>query len=184
VPTTTRRTTRRSIRVAVLVAAVAVLAAACRPAPPAASNGRLPDTALTAISPECRIANDIAPQLQALLATANAQGVALAPERSAYLPPGVAGPGEITSCYRSYDMQVWWRNWYCFIGSCGMAAVPGTSKHGWGRAVDFEDQGGLMTFSSPGYDWLFANAAAYGFYQPLSNTVFGSNPEPWHWVHD
>ena len=29
-----------------------------------------------------------------------------------------------------------------------------------------------------------ANAAAYGFYQPLSNTVFGANPEPWHWVHD
>lgn len=176
-------TARRSVRVAIVVATIAVVGAACKPAPPAVSNGRLPDSMLTAISPECRIANEIAPQLQAMMAAANAQGVALAPERSSYLPPGVVAP-EITACYRSYDMQVWWRNWYCFVGSCGMAAVPGTSKHGWGRAVDFEDQGGQMGFGSPGYAWLVANAAAYGFYQPASSGPLGSSPEAWHWVHD
>ena len=160
-----------------------MLAAACVPiAPPAAWNGRMPDGSLTAISAACRIANDLAPDLQAMLAAAQAAGVDLAPERSAYLPPGVPSPPEMTSCYRSYDLQVWWRNYYCSVGQCGLAADPGTSKHGLGRAVDFDDQEGRMRFDSPGYHWLTTNAGAHGFSQPLSQTPFGASPEPWHWV--
>lgn len=175
----------RRLQVALLTGAVALLVAACVPAaPPGVSNGHLPASMLTTISPECRIANEVAPALQAMLAAANAQGVGLAPERSAYLPPGAPQPPEKTACYRSYDMQVWWRNYYCSIGQCAMAALPGTSKHGWGKAADLQDQLGQMTFTSPGYHWLYANAGAYGFYQPLSATPFGSSPEPWHWVHD
>ncbi len=171
------------VSVATVVVAAALIAAGCVPAAaPAASNGRMPDGSLTSISAACRIANDLAPGLQSMLAAAQAAGVDLAPERSAYLPPGVPTPPEMTSCYRSYDMQVWWRNYYCSVGQCALAAVPGTSRHGLGRAVDFDDQEGQMRFDSPGYHWLAANAAAYGYSQPLSNTVFGNNPEPWHWV--
>jgi len=174
---------RRLLSASVVSLASGLVAAACVPiAPPAVSNGRMPDGALTVISPACRIANDLAANLQSMLAAAQAVGVDLAPERSSYLPPGVPSPPEMTSCYRSYDLQVWWRDYYCSVGRCGLAAVPGTSKHGLGRAIDLDDQEGQMRFDSPGYHWLAANAAAYGFSQPLSNTPFGTNPEPWHWV--
>ncbi len=180
-----RRSPRRLTAALLGVVAIAVVAAGCIPVAGGgfATNGRLPDSALYTVSPECRVANDIATQFTVMLAHANAQGIALAPEKDAYLPPGVVPP-EKTACYRSYDMQVWWRNWYCFIGQCNLAAVPGTSKHGWGRAVDLQDQFGQMTFSSPGYHWLVANAANYGFYQPPNSQQGGGSPEAWHWVHD
>jgi peptidoglycan DL-endopeptidase CwlO len=167
----------RRVRLVLAALGVAALAAGCLPGP----NGRFPPSALTPISPECVVANDIAIRLAVMLAEAQAAGIGLAPERSSYLPAGVAPPPRIESCYRSYDMQVWWRNYYCSIGKCGLAAVPGTSKHGLGRAVDFEDGGGELTWSSPGYRWLYANAARFGFFQPPSVQFFGPNPEPWHW---
>ncbi len=148
----------RRLRLALAAAAVAALAAGCLPGP----NGRFPPSALTPVTPECVVVNDVAGRLGAMLAEARAAGTGLAPERSSYLPPGVAQPPRIESCYRSYDMQVWWRNYYCSIGRCGLAAVPGTSKHGLGRAVDFEDAGGELTWSSLGYQWLYANRRGSG----------------------
>ena len=58
--------------------------------------------------------------------------------------------------------------------SCGMAALPGTSNHGWGKAVDLGEPGG-MTFTSPGHRWLSANAGTYGF--------VGLSFEAWHWSY-
>lgn len=40
------------------------------------------------------------------------------------------------SCYRTYAQQVELRNYWCNAGACSNAAVPGTSNHGWGLAVD------------------------------------------------
>lgn len=40
------------------------------------------------------------------------------------------------SCYRTYSQQVDLRNQWCAQGACQNAAVPGTSNHGWGIAVD------------------------------------------------
>ena len=40
------------------------------------------------------------------------------------------------SCYRTYAQQVDLRNYWCGQGNCANAAVPGTSNHGWGLAVD------------------------------------------------
>lgn len=40
------------------------------------------------------------------------------------------------SCYRTYQQQVELRNYWCSQGACQNAAVPGTSNHGWGLAVD------------------------------------------------
>lgn len=40
------------------------------------------------------------------------------------------------SLYRPYSRQVYWRNYWCGLGKCGNAAVPGTSNHGWGLAGD------------------------------------------------
>jgi LAS superfamily LD-carboxypeptidase LdcB len=176
----------RSARLAGVVAGVALGTTGCfrmtaSPPIPASQNGRIAADALTTITPQCAIVTDKADQLQALLAAANADGVALAPEESSFLPPGVTGPPRIESCYRTYDMQVWWRNYYCSIGKCGNAAMPGTSKHGFGHAVDFQDQLGELTFMSPGYQWLTAYAALFGFAQPPSVQQGGANDEAWHW---
>lgn len=164
-----------------------LLAASCTdlwPAPVVGplENGRFPDGALTVITAQCQVVNDAAPRLRALLAAAQADGVGLTPEQSSFLPPGVPGPPQIESCYRSYDGQIWWRNYYCSIGKCQNAATPGTSKHGLGRAVDFQDQLGELTFTSPGYLWLAAHAAEYGFSQPAAQQQGSSGEEAWHWV--
>jgi LAS superfamily LD-carboxypeptidase LdcB len=76
---------------------------------------------------------------------------------------------------------VWWRNYYCSVGRCGLAAVPGTSRHGLGRAVDFQDQQGELTFTSPGYVWLVWHAPRYGFHHPAWAAPDQPDPEPWHW---
>ena len=153
--------------------------AASPPAP--GPNGQFPAGSLVTVTPECQVAGEIADQLGALLVAAEAAGVGLAPETSSYLPPGVTPPPRMESCYRSYGMQVWWRDYYCSIDKCGNAALPGMSKHGWGHAVDFEDQLGELTFTSPGYQWLVTNAARFGFSQPPSVQEGGANEEAWHW---
>lgn len=40
------------------------------------------------------------------------------------------------SDYRSYARQEYWRDYWCNQGACGNAAIPGTSNHGWGLAID------------------------------------------------
>ncbi len=53
-------------------------------------------------------------------------------------------------------------------------ARPGASMHEQGKAIDFTYGGRTIgTRSSPGYKWLAAHAASYGFYNLPS--------EPWHW---
>ncbi len=173
---------RRLVPTVALTIGLALTAAACLPASEPVQNGRLPDSALTTVTPSCRIANDLSEPLKALMWTALTQGVAIQPETQAYVAP-LPGPPSIQSCYRDYDMQVWWRNFYCFFGNCDLAAVPGTSVHGWGRAVDFEDAGGELTFASPGYQWLQAHAGEFGFVHPAWAEPGGSSPEAWHWEH-
>lgn len=70
------------------------------------------------------------------------------------------------------------------------SSMPGTSRHHWGTDIDlnalvnshFEKGEGLKT-----YQWLTANAAAYGFCQPYSpkgsERPHGYNEEKWHWSY-
>ncbi len=174
---------RRFLPAVAVAVALASLAAACMPPSEPAQNGRLPDSALTTVTPSCRVANDLADPLRHLMYTAWMDGAAVAPETRAYVDPLPIEPPRNESCYRTYEMQVWWRDFYCFFGQCGYAAVPGTSIHGWGRAIDFEDGAGELTFSSAGYRWLQANAWRWGFVHPDWAEPGGSSPEPWHWEH-
>jgi D-alanyl-D-alanine carboxypeptidase len=133
---------------------------------PGYENGFLPGYLLTQLSDDCWAENHVAPDLKRLLADAKAAGVALSAD----------------DCYRDYAGQVYWRNYYCSIGQCQLAAVPGTSMHGWGKAVDFgtgsdDDLG----FNSPGYRWLKANAARYNFNHPDWAEPGTDSSEPWHW---
>ena len=81
-------------------------------------------------------------------------------------------------------MQQWWRDFYCFFGLCGYAAVPGTSIHGWGRAVDFEDAAGELTFE---FRRLPVAEGERGALRLRASRVgrarWQSAPEPWHWEH-
>jgi D-alanyl-D-alanine carboxypeptidase len=173
---------RRALPTVVVVILLATVAAACVPTSEPAQNGRLPDSSLTPVTSTCRTVNDVADPLRHLMFTSWIEGAAVWPEESSFTAP-LPGPPRIESCYRSFEMQQWWRDFYCFFSSCGFAAVPGTSVHGWGRAVDFQDPGGKMTFDSPGYRWLKANAWRFGFVHPAWAEPGGSSPEPWHWEH-
>jgi zinc D-Ala-D-Ala carboxypeptidase len=62
----------------------------------------------------------------------------------------------------------------------GLAATPGTSEHGLGLAVDL--CGGVESGGGARYEWLRANAGAYGWDNPDWALPGGSGPhEPWHW---
>ena len=59
------------------------------------------------------------------------------------------------------------------------AAVPGTSNHGWGLALDLG--GGVQDYGTAQYEWMRANAPAFGFDNPEWARAGGSKNEPWHW---
>jgi hypothetical protein len=54
--------------------------------------------------------------------------------RAAGLPTVL--PTGAMSSYRTYNQQVYLRQQWCARGRCQNAAIPGTSNHGIGRAVD------------------------------------------------
>lgn len=138
------------------------------PAPPVGGGGtrptRVPLTTVGGIT----VNTSIAGQLGALLAAARADGVVLG--GSGYRDPS----GQIalrrqncgTSDYAIYDMPP---------SDCTPpTARPGSSNHEQGLAIDFTYAGGsIESQNNPGYLWLAANAARFGFYNLPS--------EPWHW---
>ncbi|HSO96488.1 MAG TPA: M15 family metallopeptidase [Acidimicrobiia bacterium] len=164
--TVARRRRPLGARFALLIAGVALVTTACLgSAPGGLQNGFLPDSVLQTINPNCKIWKPAASSLLIMMAYAHNDGVELTPE----------------SCYRSYADQVAVRAYWCSLGLCQFAAVPGTSVHGWGKAVDFADRNGELTFSSVGYQWLTAHASAFCFVHPPWAQPNGSAPEPWHW---
>ncbi len=82
----------------------------------------------------------------------------------------------VTSSYRTYQRQV---ELYATMPA-GYAAVPGTSNHGWGLAVDL--CGGIQVDGSGEHQWLLNHAAAFGWFHPAWALPGGPGPhEPWHW---
>ncbi|WP_432489260.1 D-alanyl-D-alanine carboxypeptidase family protein [Kineococcus sp. SYSU DK018] len=61
----------------------------------------------------------------------------------------------------------------------GLAARPGTSRHGLGIAVDLG--GGIQNASSAEHLWMDRNAALYGWINPAWAQNRGGQFEPWHW---
>jgi D-alanyl-D-alanine dipeptidase len=84
------------------------------------------------------------------------------------------GPLCVTDSYRSYSEQV-----DVYRRKPGLAAVPGTSEHGWGKAVDLCD--GVQDFDSPAHQWMRENAPRFGWFHPDWARRGGSRPEAWHW---
>lgn len=123
-------------------------------------NGRIPASALCGLSfsPGHALRCDAAERLDALAAKFQA---------------AFGHPLAITDSYRSLDAQIALK-----AIKPVLAAVPGTSQHGWGLAVDLG--GTVPSGTSPEYIWLRTNAPDYGWDNPAWARPSGSKPEPWH----
>ena len=84
----------------------------------------------------------------------------------------------ITDGYRSYDEQV-----ACRLAKGSLCANPGTSNHGFGKAVDIGGCCDINNGTGPALDWLTTNADRYGWNHPAWAQPGGSKPEPWHWEY-
>ncbi|OJV28118.1 MAG: hypothetical protein BGO26_06670 [Actinobacteria bacterium 69-20] len=129
------------------------------------SNGLIPATALCPLSAAGQLLRcDAATEWDAMSAAYQA----------------VAGsPICITDSYRSLAVQVRLR-----AEKPTLAAVPGTSNHGWALAVDMCEAGRTaMGFTTPTYLWLKANAAAFGWAHPAWAEPGQGQEEPWHWEY-
>ncbi|GIG23954.1 M15 family metallopeptidase [Cellulomonas denverensis] len=117
-------------------------------------NGRIPTTALQQVGDTGhRLWAPAAESLTRLIADAKAQGVTIG----------------ITDSYRSYESQVDVAARKGLYSEGGLAAVPGTSDHGWGMAVDLD-------LDSTAQAWMRANGGRYGFVEDTPR-------EPWHWAY-
>ncbi|MEU4194420.1 peptidoglycan DD-metalloendopeptidase family protein [Kribbella sp. NPDC026611] len=80
----------------------------------------------------------------------------------------------ITDSYRSYASQV-----DLYQRKPSLAALPGTSNHGWGVAVDL--CGGVDKYGTAQYQWMKSHAGHFGWVHPAWADQGGSREEPWHW---
>jgi hypothetical protein len=136
-------------------------------AAPASSASTPPNVDIVSVR-GIQVARQIGPQLEALLAAAEADGVRL------------GGSG-----YRSVQRQIELRRKNCGASEYDIwrkpssqctppTATPGKSMHEQGLAVDFRyNDAGIEDRSNPGYQWLARNAGRFGFINLPS--------EAWHW---
>lgn len=82
----------------------------------------------------------------------------------------------ISEAYRGRTLQTaFWNEYQAGVGN--LAAVPGTSNHGWGISIDFGS--GVGTYGSAAKVWMDANAPRYGWW-PEGNGF--SRREGWHFL--
>jgi zinc D-Ala-D-Ala carboxypeptidase len=117
-------------------------------------NGRIPREALSEIgSTGHRMWSPAARQYEALSAAAARDGVTIG----------------ITDSYRTYESQVDLAERKGLYKNGGLAAVPGTSDHGWGRSLDLRLDGNALA-------WMREHGAQYGFREDVPR-------ESWHWTY-
>lgn len=132
------------------------------PDPVIAQNGQLDEAHLCPIGDGHRLRPDAAAAFLALdAAYHNATGDRLC----------------VTDSYRSLGAQI-----SLAARKPGLAARPGTSEHGWGRAVDIGC--GVNTFDGAPHKWLARRGERFGWVNPEWAREGGSKPEPWHWEFD
>lgn len=82
----------------------------------------------------------------------------------------------VTDSYRSLDDQQ-----SLYYRKPSLAAVPGTSNHGLGLAIDL--CGGVNAFGSPEFVWMKEHGPDFGWIHPEWAAASGARPEPWHWEY-
>lgn len=117
-------------------------------------NGRIPSSALAPIGiGEHRLWAPAASAFDQMRVDAAADGVDIG----------------VTDSYRGYDEQVDLVRRKGLYSQGGLGAVPGTSAHGWGLALDVD-------VNEAGQAWMRVNAGRYGFVETTPR-------EPWHWEY-
>ncbi len=160
----------------VAAASVSPIQPGNQPTPVAgAANGLLPGADLVNVAPGCQAYRAAGPSIGLLLTEARDRDVALGTEQ----------------CYRSLQGQLSEQQVWTAAGNSACAAPVlsspsghpvGTSMHGWGKAADFSDVRGTVSFGSPGYNFLKAYAGQVGWNHPGWAEPGGSAcPEAWHW---
>jgi hypothetical protein len=145
-------------------------AAALKPRPIGRLTGRYPAVQCPG-GGSITIDGSLAHNLNAMLRTAWGDGVNLC--GGGYRDPKQQIRLRIQNCgsssYAIYRMP---------SGSCSPpTAIPGTSMHERGLAIDFRCAGhGIPSRSGPCFGWMAGHAAAFGFFNLPS--------EPWHWSID
>ncbi|NII41124.1 hypothetical protein E9228_001771 [Curtobacterium flaccumfaciens] len=134
-------------------------------------NGQIPDSALAFVAVSTTGLGD-----QYLVDTAAAAFSAL----SAAFENALGKSLTVAEAYRDLARQQYlYDGWIAKEPGFNLAAEPGTSVHGLGRAVDFS--GGVNSYGTPEKTWMNANAPKYGW-QPKGD---GFSPqEPWHFEYD
>lgn len=129
------------------------------------SNGLIPASALCPLSAAGQLLRcDAASQWNAMSAAYQQQSGA---------------PICITDSYRTFEVQVRLRQ-----QKPTLAAVPGTSNHGWALAVDLCEAGHTgMGFATATFRWLKGNAEAFGWVHPSWADPGRGQEEPWHWEY-
>ncbi|WP_222265363.1 D-alanyl-D-alanine carboxypeptidase family protein [Modestobacter marinus] len=125
------------------------------------SNGQISRDQLCAVGPSHRLRCDAAAAYTAM---------------SAAFETTFGTPLCITDSYRSLDAQA-----DAHHRKPRITAVPGTSNHGWGLAVDL--CGGVNVFGTAQTAWMQVNAGHFGWVHPDWAAAGSSNPEPWHWEY-
>ena len=146
-----------------LASARSAAGSSCAGGGTAAANGFLPAATLCPLAgaPGHRLRADAAANFARLTAASLAErGTALC----------------VTDSYRSYAAQV-----DVFTRKPQLAAVPGTSRHGLGVALDLGC--GVESFGTDAHRWMQANGPRFGWVHPAWAEPGGSMPEPWHWEH-
>ncbi|MFD6444608.1 D-alanyl-D-alanine carboxypeptidase family protein [Promicromonospora sp. NPDC060204] len=124
------------------------------------ANGRIPASVLCPLdfAPAHRLRCDAAERLSAL---------------NEEFEQEFGYPIPITDSYRPYVQQV-----AVAAAKPHLAAIPGTSNHGWGLAVDLGSP--ISGGASAQYVWLRVHGPDYGWDNPSWARLGGSKPEPWH----
>lgn len=117
-------------------------------------NGQIPREVLTPLGQgDHRLWRPAAESFQRMAAAAAADGVQIA----------------VSESYRDLATQHQLADQLGLYSEGGLAAEPGTSDHGWGRAIDIDDNPSALA-------WMRANAGAFGFRENVAR-------EPWHWTY-
>ena len=117
-------------------------------------NGTVPSSALAPVADTGhRLWAPAANGLAAMIEDARAEGITIG----------------ITDSYRPIEVQERLAREKGLYKQGGLAAVPGTSNHGWAVATDLD-------LDAPAIEWMRTNAWRYGFVEDVPR-------EPWHWTY-
>jgi hypothetical protein len=120
------------------------------------ANGRIPAEAMTPIGGPHRLERQAAAAFLQMRVAARGDGLNVS----------------LTDSYRSYDAQVQLR---LSKGDLVATATPGTSVHGWGKAIDIDLRNPALR------SWLQRNAVRFGWVNPAWAKRAGKSFEPWHY---